>query len=288
MSDSHSREIVGFVCRWLLLAGAGAAVVAVTWASLLAAADVSGESRAQLTLRDWVAPPGPQADGGVYLKAYLDPPASRSGLDVGLLVAEGHPLGVVRTYAGKCGMLLDNPQAGTIRILARGAPYSAIAFQARRCRLLCVPQDRLVFLVDARMALAACGRRDEAWPDCLRAMKAVGEVALFHPGPWRNFLQCRRELRAMGLAEPILFDERQPDPICTLARVGSGLCRRHRCDGIEVVTADPELARQSAGARFITHLVADAAPATRQVGPLRRHRSLANLKDFLSRRPIAF
>ncbi len=283
MGESHRREIVGFLCRWLLLAGAGTVVVAVTWASLLAAADVSGESRAQLLLRDWVAAPGRGDSSGVYLRAHLDPPASRSGLDIALLIAEGHPLGVVRTYKGDCGMVLDNPQAGTIPLLVRGLPYGAMAFQASRCRLLCVPSDRPVFLVDARMALAAGGRKDEAWAACLRAMKAAGQVALFHPGPWRQFLQCRRDLRAMGVAEPILFDERRRDPTYTLTRVGNQLRRRHRREGIEVVTADAKLARQSADRRFGTHLVADGVDAVPAAGPLRLHRSLANLKDSLSR-----
>jgi len=282
MSDGHSREILGFLCRWLLLAGAGAVVVAVTWAGL-AAAEVSGRTHAQLLLRDWVAPPG-RADGaGVYLRAYLDPPASRSGLDIALLIAEGRPLGVVRTYNGSCGMLLDDPQAGTMQLLVRGAPYSAMAFQARRCRVVCVPRKRPVFLVDARMALAARACGDELWPGCLRAMKAAGQVALFHPGPWGQFLQCRRALRAMGVAEPILFDERRPDPTYTLLRVGKELRRRERREGIEIVTADADLARQAADRGFGTHLVSDELAAVPAGVPLRLHASLANLKDSIAR-----
>jgi hypothetical protein len=282
MSDGHSREIIGFLCRWLLLAGAGAAVAAVTWAGLVAAAEGPRRARAQLLLRDWVAAPGRDDGAGVYLRAYLDPPASRSGLDVALMIADGRPLGVVRTYNGSCGMLLDDPPAGTTRLLVRGAPYSAMAFQARRCRVLCVPRQRAVFLVDARMVLAARARGDEHWPGCLRAMQAAGQVALFHPGPWERFLHCRRALRAAGAAECILFDGSPADPTGTLLRVGRELGRQDRREGIEVVTADADLARQSAGRGFATHLICQEAAAVPPGLPLRRHASLANLKDSIA------
>ena len=283
MGASRSREIVGFLCRWSLLAATGTVAAVVAWASLLATVGLAGDLDSHLLPRDAVVLPSPPDGGMAYWRADLEPSPSRSGLPVGLLIAEGHPLGLVCTQPGGCSMVLDNPQAGTIPLRVRGAPYSAVAFQERRCQLLCVPAGRRVFLVDARMALAARRAQPDAWRDCLSAMKAAGQVALFHPGPWPRLRQCAEALRARGVDEPILFDDRRPDPTYTFQSVGKRLRRRHRREGIEVITADAQLARESGRERFCTHLVAEGASEAATGVPVRHHRSLANLKDFLSR-----
>jgi len=283
MSRGAYREVAGFFCRWLLLAGAGLTAAVVAWGSLLATAGLSQEVGTTIVLGDWVALPAAGDDGFAYVIGPTESTPAVRGVDIGLAVSTGHPLRIVRSCSKGCVIPLDNPQAGTIRVLLRGAPYSAAAYQAHPLRLLCVPRDVRLFLVDARLSSRAGPAGRQAWQEGLDAMRTAGWVALFHPGPAEAFRRCVRRLRATGVGEPILFDPRAADVTDTLNRVERTLRRSPRGQGMEVVTADGHLARRAQKRGFVTHWIGAAEGQGVPSRTLRRHRGLANLKDSLSR-----
>lgn len=286
MSGGSGREITGFLCRWCLLGGTGTAVAAMAWVSVGATARVGEEIGAQLTMASELARPAASRDGQVALRGYLGPPAA-PGSAVALAVAEGQPMTLVRAAGGQCRACLRNPQAGSVELLVRGMPYSAWAFQARRCWLVCIPGDARVFLVDARMDLAGRRGQPDLWRACRLALADRGKVVLFHPGPKAAFDRCAGGLTEAGAVQPVLFDDDQPAACYTLRRAIAALARPRGAPRPEIVTGDAELALQAARMGLTVHLVCADTAGAKPTGRLRRHSSLAKLKVSLSSRPIS-
>ncbi len=286
MRTSRTSEAVGFLCRWSLLAGAAAATVLVGWAAVRATAGVGEDVRATLVMSDWVVRLSPTARETAYLPGCVQPPVA-SGAHVALAVTEGRPLTMVRADGGNCRAEIDDPREGTTRVIVRGLPYSALAFEAPRCRLLCLPHDTRVFLVDARLALAQRREHLGGYHACLRAMDARGRAVLFHPGPRGDYFRCLRALRAAGSGRAVLYADVRPGRACTLRRARRSLCPTRRARKPDAVTADAELARAAAAMGLPTHLVGCDRRPTKASDRLTCYPSLGKLKVSLSSRPIS-
>jgi hypothetical protein len=285
MRTGRTSEAVGFLCRWSLLAGAAAATVLVGWAAVRATASVGRNVRATLVMSDWVARPAARAGETARLPGCVQPPVAFAA-PAALAVAEGRPLTIVRAHGGNCLAEIDDPREGITQVIVRGLPFSALAFEAPRCRLLCLPRDTRVFLVDARLALAQRREHLGGYHACLRAMDARGRAVLFHPGPREDYFRCLRALRAAGSDRAVLYADVPPGRTCTVRRARGSLCPTRRARTPEVVTADAGLARAAAAMGLPTHLVGcDRRPA-KASGRLTCHLSLAKLKVSLSSRPI--
>lgn len=284
MSDSPRREIAGFFCRWALLAGAGTFVALVAAAGLTATTGIAEDVHSRLVLKDWVAAPAKAPSDGITLRGYLVPPISRLGLDVGLVAVAGRPLGRLHTYAGGCILRFVNPQPGVVTIEARGMPYGSLAFERGRCRLLCVPHDRRVFLVDARLLCAlGAGASAGFWDALLTELDAAASVALFHTGPRDAFLDSARALREAGVARPVLFDDRYAGPAYTVRRAAGTLGRGRSGAGMEIVTCDGELALVLAKQGFSTHRIGPGAGPRQPPGTLKQYPSPAAFRDRFPR-----
>jgi hypothetical protein len=286
MTASNTREIVGFLCRWCLLAGTGVAVVLVAGASVRATVSVADDVRSELTMSDWVARPATTPRDRVHLWGCLTPPARVRDLQIALAAAAGRRMTLLRTEGEGCLARFERPKVGTTRLVVRGLPYSAVAFQSQTCRVVCVGPGRRAFLVDARMALAL--RRDQPgpWRACLRQMQARGEVVLFHPGPKPAYLRCRRELCGADCDLPLLFHGARDLPLYTLRRALADLGRARGARRPDVVTADVGLARQAARMRCTAHLVSSGAAGGKTPPRVRRHESVAKFKVSLLPQPI--
>ena len=282
---THTREILGFLCRWCLLGGTAAVVAVVGWASLLATGALGDEVGSEFLMRDAVACPADAGGRTVYLWGHVRPAPAMPGMDVCLADAAGQPLKVVRTRRKGCVLVYRRVPAGRTRVTFRGMPYSTLAFQAGSCWLLAVHPDRPVFLFDARLALVLRRGSPADWHACRRDMLAQGELALFHPGPGRDFELCLRDLRSLDVSEPVLFDDHAPSPNYTLRQAARALARA-RGQAMEVVTADESLAVRAARQGFLAHLVGPSSPPARPQARLKRHASPAKFKESMSARPI--
>lgn len=282
MNGERSQEVVGFLCRWCLLAAVGATILAVTWTSLLGVLGVASDLRTELVLPDFVVRPLDEANRAHWLEGQVTPPLSYPTVGLNMIVSPVQDLALAYWRERRWWVPASGLRPGSNRLLVRGLPYGPVAFQDCPLQVVCVARDRRVFLLDARLALGAQLERPRTLRECVGAMRRGGEVVLFHPGEVDRFVDCRRRLRNAGVELPILFDFRRKGPLTVLRAASGRLGRGRERTGLEVVTADAELAREAAAARFRTHLVAaDAAPE----GVL-HHRSVAQLKESLSRRPI--
>ena len=281
MSQGATREICGFLCRWGLLAGAGAFVALVAWAGLTATMGLAGDVGSSFLLKDCLSAPAGRTSRDVVLRGYLTPRASVGGVAVGLVIVEGRPLQALCTYEQGCATVLANPQPGSLRLLVRGIPYGALAFRAGEAHLLCAGSGQRVFLVDGRLVAAADGGGPDVWRDVLGRMRECGQVALFHPGPREAFLECWPRLREADPRTPILFDDRRPAATYTLVQAAKRLDRNRRRSSVDVITAAPDLARRAAGLEFSTHLLLAGPEVPGRTPHLRCYRSAAKLKDSL-------
>jgi len=279
MGPSSTREAIGFLCRWCLLASAGGFVALAAGAGASATAGVHEDVRAALVPHDWLAAPA-SATGKVRAVGFaLVPPLAPAWVDAALVHVEGMPLTTARTYRDGCIVRPPRPREGTTPVRLRGLPYGVLAFRRGEFRIVGVPKAQRVFLVDARLAREAAGQADGDTPACLRQMRAAGAVALFHTGPPEAFVACRRRLDAAGVREPLVFLGPPRRAKHVVAQAAFYLRRGPRGRGVEVVTGDPALARHLAAEGYSVHFVGPAAPPVGPGATLRRHASLAALKE---------
>ena len=285
MISSHTREVIGYFCRWSLLGGVGATIALVVWASLSATAAVPSDVAAELVMVDSIAAPAEQHAVRLTVGGFIKPLHVRSGIAAGLLIVQGQPVRNLRmTGEGRCQVLLDDPPAGTTRAMARGLPYGATAFQAQPVSVSIIDRSRAVFLIDARLALRALEGQGDRWRAAFRRMQALGEAVLFHLGTRAEYSRVRAVLASAGSTALVLYDDSAPVGDRLVRRASRSLGRRDMRGTIQVVTGDAELARQLARQEFSVHLIEpEIAPrVSMPVGGLRRHASVAKFKDFLS------
>lgn len=298
MRDSHGQEVVGFLCRWCLLGLAGAAVVGAAGVGLKAAGGLAGESRMAVVLPDHICTPRPGPDRAYWFEGLVDPPLP--GASTGLLLAKG-PQGLVLmpgAATGRWWVTFQGIGPCANRVEFKGSPYGPAAFQGDWATVTAVPAARRVFLVDSRMALEAEPNEAAELRECLAAMSSRGQPILFDLGDWASAPDRRRRLRTCGFDLPLVGvrksqksergqrgqgAEKGDTALQVLASISAKLGRREARNGIEVITADPQLAKEAARDRFRTHWVCPSADSGAIPQGVIAHESLRALKESLSR-----
>jgi len=279
-----TSEIVGFLCRWLLLGGAGALIGLVAWESLLATVGVSQDVHARFVVVDSIARAGAKADGHCYQRGLLSGLGSPSGMAMALAARGAEPIKVVSHHRGDgFWVRWSGCRAGNVPVVYQGVPYSCLAFERQTARILGVPDGRAVTVVDVRLARAAARAQPETWRDTLAAQASLGDVALFFDGPADHYSAVLTEYRRSGGQLPVLLGHRPMPQL--FARIARDLARG-KGDGISIVTSDAALAGKVGQAGFAVFLIdpsAAANPASRGVVP---HASLDRFKDSLPAPPI--
>ncbi|MDP7163179.1 MAG: hypothetical protein QF577_00485 [Phycisphaerae bacterium] len=276
---SSLPEAVGFLCRWSLLALAGAVVLVTSWAGLLAAA-VADDLHAGLILPDalWHA-----KAKNPYLTGFLGPSAQR--VTVSMTMHQDHfgRLHLTRTYGRSIQPHLPTPPIGTHTVIVRGLPYSTLAFQQYQGRLVVVPDPQEVYLVDARLAADSSQGDQAAMDRVLAHLKRIGQPALFCPHDPGQFVRLRKRL-ARYRDIPMLCATTRYGKVDLMTTIWDTSLRKLQRKNRKpfVITGDTELAILAAQQRHYTHLVAPKGAIPNRTN-LRPHDSLGHLADHLAK-----
>ncbi|GEM_PF-3326109 len=278
-------EVVGFICRWLLLGGAAGLIGLVAWESLLATVNVSQDINCRFVVPDRVCRAGLEKPGICYQPGLLVGRGMASGLSAVLAVRQAEPIAMG---------LIDSPdtfyicwpgcQAGAVEAVCVGAPYSSLAFQRQRACVLGVPDGRQLTLVDARLAPPRGKTPRLAWQEAVAAMARLGEVALFCPNATpAEYETMLAEYRNAGGKLPVLY--RRGKMPYLFRRVAADLARPKRT-GMSIVTGDAQLAGLAAKAGFAVHLIAPPPATPNAPARITHHATLGEFKDSLPPPPI--
>ena len=286
-------EIVGFLCRWCLLAVAGITVVAVAWSSVMAATEAPTRWDGEIVFGDvlWMhdapvdmmsfgyALPPPRDDNEPVLLCQ-GPDGQVWLVRIGALADE-----VASPEAGVAQVYLERPVMGVNVVRLVGVPYGHRAFESIRLNVLVLPSDRPVLLLDAKTILPLAQDSPEGARGLIDALAGRGEPVWITSGPQREFVRQRRELRRLAPEAPLVL-------VDTASQIDRGWLRRFlrrsnaRSAPVALVTADELLAADGAALRTTTHLIAPTQAAPAAVRFITRHPSLAKFKDYVHAEPI--
>jgi len=281
-SPGALAEVVGFICRWLLLGGAAGLIGLVAWECLLATVNVSQDIHCRFVMPDVIRRAGAQPTGIWCQEGLLVGRGPATGLPVVLAARQAEPIKMGKSYSPDNVVIFWPPcQAGAVRALCVGAPYSSLAFQRLTTCILGVPDGRRLSLVDAGLAPPRQTTPRLAWKQALAAMARLGDVALFCPFADRaRYEAMLADYRLAGGTLPVLY---RPEKMPYLFRRVAADLARPNADGIIIVTGDAPLAGQAAEAGFTVHLLRPRAAAPDATPRIVHHDTLDELKDSLAK-----
>ena len=252
MPDS-TREIVGFLCRWLLLAMVLATVAAGAVAGLQSATAVRDDLGTTMVLSDALWRQG--GPDHPHLRGYIYPSLNAPALPMALANRPGGPMMKLVAHQNVVYLETDRLQTGPNLLILKGIPYSAVAFQKQRGTLLFAPADKELFLVDDRLLSRRTGTDPETIRRLLARLQTDGYVAFFHPGDLVQLEAMRREAQQLFPDVAVVFYEtKTPDPLDTLRGVAWSWGAKGNGKPA-VITADEELAGAAAAESFRVRLV---------------------------------
>ena len=281
-SDYRLPEPIARLCRWCALGLGGGLVLGAAALALAAADALLYERQARVILPDGLWTEGHHEP--VHLSGYLHPPAGANRIVPVWAPVEDH-LGMIAGDRDRIWPRAPGRGAGTRRVVIRGTPYDALAFEPVEARAIVLPAESAVFLVDARLALEEARDRRPGLTACLAALARRGTVALFHPGRMSEYLADRRALGGLVGTYPLLFISRRPHSLTkTLSEAVWTLGQPARKP--TVITHDAELAQQAARHRY-RHVVWLVGPTPAPGAVAAHFPTLAKLKESLAPEPIS-
>lgn len=278
------KQLIGFLCRWTLLAMATGTMAAVVWAGALAAQEVASDVDAVMVIPDKVLA------GWSKLKwrGQIDPPGPRRSTSAALAYRPGGPALFACTYGKWIYLQVDRVHTGLNRVTVKGVPYGAFAYKRVQALLCIIPAETDLFLLDARMALAVGDLGHLA--GCLEELRGRGQPVFFHAGPVDEFLEIRRSLRRLESITPMTCEMLSKPRAFVAVRRLAGRLGRYRKGAQKpfLVTADIELARRASKGKkgFPTYLIT-SPPAKALSGRVHQLESLAKFKEYLAGQSIS-
>jgi len=270
------REAVGFLCRWLLLFLAAAAVVAAL-GGVLAGTAPAGQTASRMFVPDELA----AGTRKVYVRGLVLAGVGEVTVPLLFQSADGC---LSKGYAERESLYVEYhpPGPGSHRIVLQGMPYGPLTYERARNTVVIAAPAQPVFLVDARMAQELAEQRLPDLKECALLLGRRGVVAFFHPGRANELDRARAGLRRLGFDTPVVGSAKsEPGAMDAILRVGSATKQKPT-----VITSDAALARQAAGQGFRTELVG-ALPIGGPSAMLHVHESLEKFKASLGAQPIA-
>lgn len=273
------RTIMGVVCRFCLLGAVWIAVAA--WAATFLL-NVPGRTdiKARLAVPDVLV----AASAGLKAKGFVHLGRINEQERVASCVQPNGQQGFVHVWDHKFYVSVAELPAEGGRLVVKGIPYGPVAWQSQTARLILVPSDCPVYLVDAQLVMDLPARSAKAFRDCMSAMKSRGRSAFFFAGDLGEFVKVERQFEPLRAETPLLYDFRTDSPLYTLTqtadRLGGAPARRR----MHVVTGNVELANAAGGGGFAVHLIAKPGPQLRIGSGVRRHDSFDALAKELAQK----
>ncbi len=283
--NAESRETVGYICRWGVLAVAGATALGAAAACVRATTAIHADLHAVLIVPDtvWVAEQGRQMN----LVGYSLPGTPVRSVHT-FVSWPGRGVRFMPSHGRHLFLRVGSPGEGVHELTAHGVPHGRFALQGGRARFHVLPVGRDVCMVDARTVRRALAAGDEMLKPVLDLLWARGDVVFVHPGPVEHYPDVRDALRRVAPRAPVVcaVDTREPDDrMETLWITWDHLRRMDRKPML--LTDDAALAVSTSGAGQPTHLVSAEAVPGPPNAPLHCHASLAKVKEYLAAEPIS-
>jgi len=281
--DTWLKETVGFLCRWGLLALAGAVVLWAAWAAMGATAAVTVDLEANVILPDTVWGAGGKI---MYATGFLSPSTRRSAAPLGLYQDQSGRLCFARAFEErKMRTYLPTLPPGSHTLTVRGLPYSPIAFQQYQARLMVVPDATEVYMVDARLAAKGLRGSSIAMERIMAELDRLGQPVFYCPGLPERLVRLRKSLTKFPNIPLLCVLDRhgRADPTTILGNVTRHKLRRSNRKPF-VITGDVEAARLAAKHGHYTHVVAPEGYIP-DIPNLRTHKSLSDLASHLAKEP---
>jgi len=275
---THTREIIGFLCRWCLLGMIGAVVVFVGWYSATATLAVAQDVFADVVLPDAIV----RHRNYNFIRGYYWPEPQQTHFPLLLCVWPKEELSANAISRKGFVVYLPHGRPDTHYVWTKGIPYGTMAFRENSAIARVVSPQQQVFLVDARIAKRMSGSNGDVrdkFDALLETLQRAGQLVFFDTGPFSDYTAVRRELRRQYTDTPVLA--RSPyssSPVNTLLLARSGLWGRR----FVAITDDGELAKAAAKRKIPVHWV--ASPGQKTPGPkgIRIHESLSACRQHFA------
>jgi len=272
-----TREILGLVCRWVLLGGAAAGLAGAVLLSVTAVGAVAAGRVGPLRMDDT-----PTAPGALVRVRGRHGGSSPNEIPVALLTLDATARPWLLGGAGpNVRGHIPGPPPGVRQARVRGLPYGPLAYQQDSFLLVSVDRAQRLFLLDARLAAGGRAAAPQQVRAALRALRTRGQVALFHVGPADAYADVRQALRERFPDTPVLRGPGPGRPVSRfLSVVWSWTGPPDRLPAL--VTGDQDLAMQAADAKRPHPVHWVGGPPRAAGGRLHVHRSLGRLAQALS------
>jgi len=269
--------LLGRVGQWGTLGACAAILSGLAALAVLALPRLRAERVGDMTWSDFVSAP---RDRPVYVDGCVEPavPANDAPLAIAAGLANRRVLSSTRR-GRSLGLLLASIGVGLSEAPVVGTPYGPLAYRRDAIKILGVPMDRPLWLVDARLLEQL---RDDEVRDLLAVLEREGAAAGVHVGLRSDFASVRRRLNDRFPRLPLVGQSGQ-------GRVGVrrvvGDVQTYGRRRPAALTADAATAAELARAGAKVHLVGQAVPADAPKGIV-KYASLDEFKEKLPSGPI--
>lgn len=283
------KEITGFACRWCLLALAGSAVVAGTWAGVCGAGPMATSLRADVAALDVVCGRS-DVTGAVVVISHRDSPGPAGLAHVLASLDDGALMLDWRTTDRLSVTKLPCLREGSFTVRVVGLPYGPVAFRQAEAVVGVAPQKGVVYLVDADTPLGPDQADDSpsrTWRNCVDLLSRKGRVAFFHIGIGPEYYAARQRLRQTFPKVPV---EYIPGSVAETQERLWRIVNAINMDVMDaggrprlpiIVAVRRDLADHTSRANFPTHLVGPAEPGLTGPRKLLRHESVDAFEQYL-------
>jgi hypothetical protein len=272
-----TRDILGLLCRWVLLGGAAASLAAALLLSVTAVGALAAGRAQPLRMDDT-----PTAPGALVRVRGRHGYSSPDEIPVALLaLGPDAPSWLLPGAGPQVRGYIPGPPPGVHHAHVRGLPYGPLAYQQDGFLLVSMDPAQRLFLLDARLAIGERAAAPQQVRAALRALRTRGQAAFFHVGPAEAYADVRRVLRKRFPGTPVLRGPGPDQPVAVFLSVVWGWTGRPNRPPA-LITGDRDLAHEAANMKrpHPAHWV--GGPPTAAVGRLHVHRSLDRLAEALA------
>lgn len=273
---SEAREILGFLCRWVLMGLAAMSLAGLAAFCVAHASPIRDEGDVIMPEAVW------NGQGDFYLRGRLSGGLFHRKAPLLLGAVAGEPYLVGSSDERVYYLPVRGAREGMNTVVFRGLPYGPAAEVRGSTRVLVVAPAQRVFLLDDRIPIR---QGTASLPGLLAALHSRGQVVLFTGHGAQDWTRERADLFGMGMRQVLVpMPDTRESWLRVLRLTAQSLGRPP--SALEVITSDPALAVEAVDEGFSVDLVASPRLLAASHPSLRVHSSFANLQADLASRPM--